>query len=107
MFERFGHVAPAPPVNLDRLVEHADLLDWERPAQIVAVPGHTAGSVAAFLPEDRVVIAGDAIATPTGEPRLGVFNVDPEQAKRSFRRLAQLDVSILCVGHGPAITADA
>jgi glyoxylase-like metal-dependent hydrolase (beta-lactamase superfamily II) len=107
LFAPFGHLAPAPPVILDRLVADGDLLDWERPAQIVAVPGHTAGSVAAFLPEDRVVIAGDAIATATGEPTLGVFNVDPEQAKESFRRLAQLDVNVLCVGHGPAITADA
>jgi glyoxylase-like metal-dependent hydrolase (beta-lactamase superfamily II) len=107
LFERFGHVAPAPPVNLDQLVEDGDLLDWERPAQIVAVPGHTVGSVAVFLPEDHVLLAGDAIATVTGEPMLGVFNVDPEQAKKSFRRLARLDVSILCVGHGPAISADA
>jgi glyoxylase-like metal-dependent hydrolase (beta-lactamase superfamily II) len=107
LFERFGHVAPAPPVTLDRLVEDGDRLGWERSAQIVAVPGHTAGSVAIFLPDDRVLIAGDAIATVTGEPMLGVFNVDPAQAKESFRRLAQLDASLLCVGHGPAIMVDA
>ncbi|HJS97046.1 MAG TPA: MBL fold metallo-hydrolase [Solirubrobacteraceae bacterium] len=107
LFARFGHVVPAPPVSLDGLVEEGDMLDWGRPVQIVGVPGHTTGSVAAFLPEDHVVIAGDAITTATGEPMLGVFNVDPEQAKESFRRLAQLDASIVCVGHGPAVTGDA
>lgn len=107
LFERLGHVAPAPPVKLDRLIEDGDLLDWERPAQIVAAPGHTIGSVAVFLPDDQVLIAGDAIATVGGEPILGVFNVDPERAKESFRRLARLDTSILCVGHGSAITVDA
>jgi len=107
LFERFGHVAPAPPVKLDGRVKDGDLLGWERPARAVAAPGHTPGNIAVFMPEARVLIAGDAIATMTGEPALGVFNVDPEQAKNSFRRLAGLDASILCVGHGPAITADA
>lgn len=107
LFERFGHVPPAPPVTLDELVEEGDQLGWERPAQIVAAPGHTDGSVAVFLPDDHVLIAGDAIATVGGEPTLGVFNVDPEQAADSFHRLARLDAKILCVGHGPAITSDA
>ena len=107
LFERFGRVAPAPPVSLDEFVEDGDQLGWERPAQIVAAPGHTRGSVAVFLPDDQVLIAGDAIATMGGEPILGVFNVDPEQAADSFHRLAQLDPQILCVGHGPAITRDA
>jgi glyoxylase-like metal-dependent hydrolase (beta-lactamase superfamily II) len=107
LFERVGHVAPAPPVRLDRVVEEGEVLGWERPAKIVASPGHTAGSVAVFMPDDHVLIAGDAIATVTGEPILGVFNADPEQAKESFGRLARLDARILCVGHGPAITVDA
>ena len=106
LFERFGHVPHAPPVTLDQVVEDGDLLGCERPAQIVSAPGHTAGSVAVFLPEDHVLIAGDAITTMTGEPAPGVFNVDPEQAMDSFRRLSQLDASILCVGHGPVITRD-
>jgi len=83
LFERLGRVAPAPPVTLDELVEDGDQLGWERPAQIVAAPGHTRGSVAVFLPDDQVLIAGDAIATMGGEPILGVFNVDPEQAAAS------------------------
>jgi glyoxylase-like metal-dependent hydrolase (beta-lactamase superfamily II) len=106
LFEQFGHVAPAPPVRLDEVVSDGDLLGWERPAQIVAAPGHTTGSVAVFLAEDHVLIAGDAIATVSGEPTPGVFNLDPEQAQRSFERLAQLDARILCVGHGPVITGD-
>jgi glyoxylase-like metal-dependent hydrolase (beta-lactamase superfamily II) len=37
-----------------------------------------------FLPDDHVLIAGDAIMTMTGDSMLGVFNVDPEQAKPAF-----------------------
>lgn len=104
LFERFGHVDPAPPVALDGLVNDGDSLGWERPAHVVAAPGHTAGSIAVFLPEELVLIAGDAVATMSGEPTPGVFNVDPEQAQDTFGRLGALGARILCVGHGPAIT---
>jgi glyoxylase-like metal-dependent hydrolase (beta-lactamase superfamily II) len=107
LFERFGHVEPAPRVELDELLEDGDLLGWERPAQVVAAPGHTAGSIAIFFSDDHVLIAGDAITTMSGEPAIGVFNADPEQARESVRRLTRLDASILCVGHGPPITVDA
>lgn len=43
----------------------------------------------------------NAIATMSGEHVLGVVNADPEQASDSFRRLAELPVSIVCGGHGP------
>ena len=107
LFERLGKVAPAPPVKLDATVLGGDRLDWERPTEVIAAPGHTAGSVALFFSEDRVLIAGDAIMSVQGDPRLGAFNVDPDQARSSARRLAQLEPELLCVGHGPAITQDA
>jgi glyoxylase-like metal-dependent hydrolase (beta-lactamase superfamily II) len=107
LFERFGYVDPAPPVALDGFVNDGDSLGWERPAHVVAAPGHTAGSIAVFLPQDRVLIAGDAVATMSGKPTPGVFNVDREQAQDTFRRLGELDARILCAGHGPAIIVGA
>jgi glyoxylase-like metal-dependent hydrolase (beta-lactamase superfamily II) len=108
LFEQVGHlVPPAPRVALDELLGDGDTLGWERPAEVLAAPGHTAGSVVVYFPENHVLIAGDAVATISGEPTTGVFNVDPDQAEDSLQRLAQLDVSILCVGHGLPITADA
>jgi glyoxylase-like metal-dependent hydrolase (beta-lactamase superfamily II) len=106
LFERYGKVAPAPPMSLDAVVEDEDWLNWDRPAQVIAAPGHTAGSVAVFFPEDCVLIAGDAIMSIDGEPRLGAFNVDPDQARSSVRRLARLGPKLLCVGHGSPITQD-
>lgn len=108
LFERYGKAAPpAPPVALDAVVGDNDWLDWERPAQVVAAPGHTRGSVAVHLPKDGVLIAGDAIMSLDGEPRLGVFNVDPDRARSSLRRLARLNPELLCVGHGPVVSQDA
>jgi glyoxylase-like metal-dependent hydrolase (beta-lactamase superfamily II) len=107
LFERYARVPPAPPVSLDCLVGDEDDLGWERPAQVIAAPGHTAGSVAVFFPDDRILIAGDAIMAIDGEPRVGTFNVDPDQARASVRRLARLGPELLCVGHGSPITKDA
>lgn len=103
LFERYGKVAPAPPVNLDATVRQGDRLDWDRAAEVIAAPGHTAGSVALFFAENRVLLAGDAIMSLEGEPRLGAFNADPDKARSSARRLARFEPDLLCVGHGPAI----
>jgi glyoxylase-like metal-dependent hydrolase (beta-lactamase superfamily II) len=93
-------VPPAPPVRLDTRVDEGTSLDWQRPARILAAPGHTAGSVAVLFEEDGVLVAGDAIASVDGAPIVGVFNVDRLQATATFQRLAALDVDIACFGHG-------
>jgi glyoxylase-like metal-dependent hydrolase (beta-lactamase superfamily II) len=100
-------VPPAPPVRVDIQLQDGDLLPWSKPAKVIATPGHTAGSVAALFPADRVVVAGDAIASHAGRPMLGVFNSDPPAAMESFCRLASLDVEIACFGHGEPVLAGA
>jgi glyoxylase-like metal-dependent hydrolase (beta-lactamase superfamily II) len=55
-----------------------------------------------------VLFAGDAAARrPDGAVMGGVFNVDRAQAAASFRRLAALDVAVVCFGHGEPLTQDA
>ncbi|HKO27032.1 MAG TPA: MBL fold metallo-hydrolase [Solirubrobacteraceae bacterium] len=100
-------LAPAAAVFPDRLVEDGDTLDWQRRATLLAVPGHTPGSTAVWFERERVLIAGDAIASHDGRPILGVFNVDPAAARDSFRRLARLDADLACFGHGDPIRSRA
>jgi glyoxylase-like metal-dependent hydrolase (beta-lactamase superfamily II) len=100
-------VPPAPPATLDVLLHPGDTLAWERPVTIVGAPGHTPGSVAAHFARDRVLLAGDAIAAHRGAPIVGVFNVDTDEAARSFARLARLDVDIAAFGHGDPLRTDA
>ena len=115
LYERLGTpaalkargVLPAPPVDLDGQLEAGSRLGWELPTEVIAVPGHTAGSLAVFFPSERVLIAGDAIASYEGEPILGVFNVDLVEARHSFARLAELDADLACYGHGAPIVGDA
>jgi glyoxylase-like metal-dependent hydrolase (beta-lactamase superfamily II) len=96
---------PPAPVRVDRELHDGDVLDFGGGAQAVAVPGHTPGSVAVYLPGPRVLFTGDTAArTPDGQVILGVFNADPAQAADSFKRLATLDTEIACFGHGEPLT---
>jgi glyoxylase-like metal-dependent hydrolase (beta-lactamase superfamily II) len=97
---REQRLGPAAAVIADRLVKDQDTLDWQHAARLLGVPGHTPGSTAAWFERERVLVAGDAIASHDGRPILGVFNTDPAAAKDSFRRLARLNAEVACVGHG-------
>jgi glyoxylase-like metal-dependent hydrolase (beta-lactamase superfamily II) len=108
IFERVsaGLPAVAPPVAVDRELSEKDVLDFGGGAQILAIPGHTEGSIAVYLPEHRVLFAGDTIAN-VGSVMLGVFNQDRARTVASFQRLAALDVETACFGHGEPISAGA
>lgn len=98
---------PAPPVAVDRAVNDGDDLPIGAGAVVVGTPGHTDGSMAVFLPRERVLFTGDTAAEHQGEVILGVFNLDREQTAASFARLAELDAAIVCFGHGEPLTDDA
>lgn len=96
---------PAPPVAVDREVLDGSVLEFGGGAHVLAVPGHTEGSIAVHLPEHGVLLTGDAVAEHLGRVVLGVFNVDRKQAARSMQRLAGLDVEVAAFGHGePALS---
>jgi glyoxylase-like metal-dependent hydrolase (beta-lactamase superfamily II) len=97
--------APTPSVDIELCDD--DEIDLDGGARVVHVPGHTPGSIALYLPERQVLFTGDASGSVNGRPIVGVFNVDPEQAKRSFQRLAGLDFDVACFGHGPVATTEA
>jgi glyoxylase-like metal-dependent hydrolase (beta-lactamase superfamily II) len=91
------------------------LLGW----QTVEVPGHTPGQVAFFRRTDRVLIAGDACATMNLEwlPELmartqklwrppAPSTPDWVAARKSLRRLAELQPRVLACGHGVPMTGN-
>ena len=96
----------APPVPVDRELVDGDVLDFGGGAEVLAIPGHTVGSIAIHLPRDGVLFTGDTIAN-VGIVMLGTFNQDRAQTVASFRRLAALDVETACFGHGEPITSSA
>jgi glyoxylase-like metal-dependent hydrolase (beta-lactamase superfamily II) len=79
----------------------------------IHTPGHTAGHVSLFRAADRVLIAGDAIATTRQESALAVMTQRPElhgppayytsdwaAARRSVETLAKLRPMVAATGHG-------
>ncbi|HET9253568.1 MAG TPA: MBL fold metallo-hydrolase [Pseudonocardiaceae bacterium] len=100
---------PAPPARVDRELDDGDVLPFGDGAHVLAVPGHTDGSIALFLPRHGVLFTGDNIAAaPDGRVILGPFNLNRPEAVRSFRRLADLDSSMAVFGHGdPVLTGAA
>jgi glyoxylase-like metal-dependent hydrolase (beta-lactamase superfamily II) len=114
------HAQPDHPVN--RLIK----LCWEGPPhpvgrvlregdevagfRVIHAPGHAPGEVIYFRDSDRVAICGDVINNVdmrTGRARVGeppdLFTLDPEQNRDSIRKLAALEPSLVCPGHGPPL----
>ena len=83
IYERVSAGLPiaAPPVPVDRELRDGDVLDFGGGAHVLAIPGHTEGSVAVHLPEYGVPFTGDTIAN-VGSVMLGTFNQD-----RAYRRV--------------------
>ena len=96
-----------PAVEIARELREGDEVAGFR---VVDVPGHSPGHVAFFRESDRVAIAGDVFFNLSlktlryglHEPP-GAFTVDPELNRRSMRRLAELEPSLACFGHGPPV----
>jgi glyoxylase-like metal-dependent hydrolase (beta-lactamase superfamily II) len=97
-------VAPAVPV--DEELHSGEVLPFGGGAEILAVPGHTRGSIVVYLPRHRLLFTGDIVAN-VGRVMLGTFNQDRSDTVESFRRLAELDVDTACFGHGEPITSSA
>jgi hydroxyacylglutathione hydrolase len=97
-----------PPHKVDRILGEGDEVAGFR---VVHAPGHARGEVIFFRESDRVAICGDVIrnmsyatALPGIKEPPKIFTYDPAENRRSIRRLADLNPSLILVGHGPAVT---
>jgi len=76
--------------------------------RVVATPGHTAGHMAVFDGDTRVLVAGDALSNTNGltgsNPQ---FTEDEAAAAASVRKLARLAPRTILVGHGDPVLEDA
>ncbi|MFC4004733.1 MBL fold metallo-hydrolase [Prauserella oleivorans] len=105
LFDQVGDNITGPPAEVDIDLDDGDRVGEN--AHVLWIPGHTAGSMALYLPGERVLFTGDTIAEHGGEIMLGVFNQDRQRTVASLRRLAELDTDIACFGHGDPLVGDA
>lgn len=64
---------------------------------LIHLPGHTAGQIAVFIPEERVVFTGDNV---TCRIQGFLHEADPFSWLESLQRIGELDVDYLVPGHG-------
>ncbi|HEU5061643.1 MAG TPA: MBL fold metallo-hydrolase [Solirubrobacterales bacterium] len=97
-----------PPYEVGRVLQEGDEVAGFR---VVHTPGHSRGHVVFFREGDRVAICGDVIRNmsyATGLPGIKepppIFTYDMAENRRSIRKLAELNPSLILPGHGPAVT---
>lgn len=92
-----------PPVGID--VEVADGTTFRTvagPMVVVFTPGHAPGHVSLFFPEEKLLIAGDALTAEGGQlagPN-EEYTLDLEEATESVGKLAERDVERTLCYHG-------
>ena len=91
-----------------RSVTDGEVLDLPGRPEIIAVPGHSPGSIAVRIPAVDALFLGDAITTRnvlTGRRGvlIGPFSDDPAQTPVSLERLRDLPETRIIPGHGPEL----
>lgn len=86
-------------------VRDGEVLELPGRPRIVALPGHSAGSVGIVVPSVDAVFVGDALTTRhvlTGQrgPQPAPFTDDPESAHASHAKLATIEATWVLPGHG-------
>jgi hydroxyacylglutathione hydrolase len=97
-----------PPYKVERVLNEGDEVAGFR---VVHAPGHARGEVIFFRESDRVAICGDVIrnmsyatALPGIKEPPPIFTYDMAENRRSIRKLAELNPSLILPGHGPAVS---
>jgi hydroxyacylglutathione hydrolase len=96
-----------PGHKVDRVLQEGDEIAGFK---VLHTPGHALGHISLWRESDRVLIAGDTLNTMhpflmtrgLREP-LEVFTPDVAENRRSIKREAELEPSLLLVGHGPPL----
>jgi hydroxyacylglutathione hydrolase len=90
--------------KVDRKLKGGETLDiggmsWE----VLHVPGHSAGSVALYDRNQKVLIPGDVVYADYAIGRFDLHGADGSVLKKSLLRLAELEVDILLPGHNRVV----
>ncbi|MBI5072741.1 MBL fold metallo-hydrolase [Candidatus Woesearchaeota archaeon] len=66
--------------------------------EVIATPGHTAGSICIYYPAEKILFSGDTLFAHS-YGRVDLPTSVPKEIMRSLLRLKKVDYKILCSGH--------
>ena len=84
-------------------LQEGDLRIGGQAFQAFLTPGHSPGSICLYWPEKKVLFTGDVVFSQS-IGRTDLPGGSGKQLKESITRLAELDVEVLCPGHGEVVT---
>lgn len=95
-----GKLVPGTPV--DRQVNDGDVIsEILGGLKVVAAPGHTAGQIAFWQPEQAFLFCGDALMNLFGlRLPFAAFTLNMSEAIRTVQKLAMLSPKTIFFGHG-------
>jgi glyoxylase-like metal-dependent hydrolase (beta-lactamase superfamily II) len=103
----FAYAARTPRDTIP--INDGDVLPILGGLEVIHTPGHTAGSVCLYAARSRLLFVGDALEVR--RKRLGyasrIYSDDMAMARRSVQRMAERDVNVIVLGHGPPWRNDA
>ena len=93
-------------VAVDEIVAEGQTIPVLGGLKVIESPGHTPGHLSYYAEEMKLLFAGDAVRTKTGQVGYNWFkatNWDHEIMRQSVHKLAALQPEIVCSGHGPVV----
>lgn len=99
-----GPLGEHKPCAVDHFIDEGDRVG---PIQILHTPGHTPGHLAFYWQERRAMFTGDAFVTwPLICPGWPNVMLNKKETWASLRRMSEMDVDTVGVGHGKPIAHD-
>jgi glyoxylase-like metal-dependent hydrolase (beta-lactamase superfamily II) len=95
------------PVPVQHRLHSGEAVPYLPGWRVIGTPGHTPDHISLYLPQQELLIAGDALANMGGlrrSPR--IFTSNMAQAQRSVALLAGLKLRTAVFGHGDPILND-
>jgi len=90
------------PFNIDKVLEDGQIIDFKNnlSVRVIATPGHTRDMLSYYIPEKKILIATETAGCMSHTGAIVTeFLVDYDAYITSLKRLAELEVDVLCQGH--------
>lgn len=102
---RFQHLLESvEPVKVDRRVKNGDVI--VEGVCVIETPGHMPGHISLYLPDEKTLIAGDAVVYRNGRLEIAnlEYTLDMAAALNSVAVMLKLDLDAILCYHGGAYT---